>query len=197
MARDPRRHAAGPRRSDAAHVAVLEAAQAVLAERGYQKTTMESIAKSAGVSKQTIYRWWKSKAAVFMEVYSTLARTHVKPRSSGNARADLKHLWKQLCRFYRKTAAGPALAGLLAEAQSDTAVAETFRGQFLKARREVTLSILRRGIESGELAPAVDVETVVDSIAGAVWYRLLVGNAPLSAKFVDSLVDQALDGISS
>ena len=33
----------------------------LLAERGFQETTMEAIAASAGVGKNTIYRRWASK----------------------------------------------------------------------------------------------------------------------------------------
>lgn len=173
----------------------MEAAQRVLGEDGYHRTTIEHIAKRAGVGKQTIYRWWGSKPALFMEVYRELASQHVQPPDTGDLRADLEKLWRQLCRFYRRTAAGPALAGLLADAQADAAVAESFRDDFLKERREVTMQILRRGADRGHLRQGVDLEVVVDSIAGAVWYRLLTGTAPMTPRFVSSLVGQVLDGV--
>ena len=189
------RHAEGPKRSERAHDAILEAAQAVLAEVGYQKASIERIAKHAGVGKQTIYRWWPSRAALFMEVYTTLAEQHVRDPNAGSLDGDLKKLWKQLCRFYRTTAAGPALAGLLAEAQSDPRVAETFRGEFLTMRRSVTLRLLEAAAKRGEVRSGVDLEKTVDLLAGAVWYRLLVdGSAPV-ARDVDELVDQVLRGI--
>ena len=37
------------------------------AERGYDHLTMEGIAATAGVGKQTVYRWWPSKGAVIAE----------------------------------------------------------------------------------------------------------------------------------
>jgi len=190
------RHAEGPKRSERAHEAVLEAAQAVLGEVGYQKASIERIAKRAGVGKQTIYRWWPSRAALFMEVYSTLAEQHVKPPESDSVGDALNQLWKQLCIFYRDTAAGPALAGLLAEAQSDHRVAETFRGEFLVKRRGVTLELLQRAVANGTVRADADLEKTVDLLAGAVWYRLLVdGTAPADDQ-VEEIVDQVLRGVS-
>ncbi len=191
------RHAEGPKRSGKAHEAILDAAQEVLADVGYQKATIERIAKQAGVGKQTIYRWWPSRAALFMEVYSSLAARHVTPPDGGSLSMDLKKLWKQLCSFYRKTAAGPALAGLLAEAQSDSRVAETFREEFLGRRRAVTLGILEAAVERGEVRSGVDLERTVDLLAGAVWYRLLVNGTSPTSKQVEELVDQVVQGIQS
>lgn len=189
------RHAEGPKRSERAHDAILEAAQAVLADVGYQKASIERIAKRAGVGKQTIYRWWPSRAALFMEVYATLAEQHVRDPNEDSLDGDLKKLWKQLCRFYSKTAAGPALAGLLAEAQSDPRVAENFRGEFLRMRRSVTLRLLEAAATRGEVRAGIDLEKTVDLLAGAVWYRLLVDGSPPATKDVDEIVEQVLRGI--
>jgi AcrR family transcriptional regulator len=47
--------------------AVLEAADDLLAEKGFAAVTMEGIAARAGVAKQTIYRWWATKTDVLLE----------------------------------------------------------------------------------------------------------------------------------
>ena len=60
-------HRQGPVSSEAARVAVLQATSKLFAERGYERLTMEGVASEAGVSKQTIYRWWPSKGAVIAE----------------------------------------------------------------------------------------------------------------------------------
>ena len=96
------RHAEGPKRSERAHEAILTAAQEVLADVGYQKASIERIARHAGVGKQTIYRWWSSRAALFMEVYTSLAERHVKPPEGEAVEDALVALWKQLCSFWRR-----------------------------------------------------------------------------------------------
>lgn len=45
----------------------LEASLAMISELGYDNLSIEAIARRAGVSKQTIYRWWPSKGAVILE----------------------------------------------------------------------------------------------------------------------------------
>src|SRR5262249_31881623 len=57
------------RRSDRARVAVLNAADDLLVERGYAGVTIEGIAARAGVAKQTIYRWWPSKFEILMDTF--------------------------------------------------------------------------------------------------------------------------------
>jgi AcrR family transcriptional regulator len=45
--------------------AILEATRAVIAERGPGKLTLSAIAKAAGISRPTLYRWFPSKEAIF------------------------------------------------------------------------------------------------------------------------------------
>src|SRR6201994_1308382 len=55
------------RRNEQARLAVLHAADDLLAERGFAGLTIEGIAARAGVAKQTIYRWWPSKVDVLLD----------------------------------------------------------------------------------------------------------------------------------
>ena len=55
----------GRPRSETARKAVLRAALRLVAAHGYRALTIEGIAAAAGVGKQTIYRWWPSKAPSF------------------------------------------------------------------------------------------------------------------------------------
>ncbi|MDN3263848.1 TetR/AcrR family transcriptional regulator [Streptomyces sp. CSDS2] len=61
------------RRSEKSRRAIYAAALSLVAEVGYPKTTVEGIAARAGVGKQTIYRWWSSKADVLLEAFLDLA----------------------------------------------------------------------------------------------------------------------------
>ncbi|MCX4677720.1 TetR/AcrR family transcriptional regulator [Streptomyces sp. NBC_01433] len=72
------------RRSDRSRRAIHDAALALVGEIGYGKTTIEGIAARAGVGKQTIYRWWPSKAAVLLEAYLDL-QNRLSEQASGQA----------------------------------------------------------------------------------------------------------------
>ncbi|WP_335931955.1 TetR/AcrR family transcriptional regulator [Streptomyces sp. PTD5-9] len=61
------------RRSERSRRAIHDAALALVGEAGYRATTIEAIAARAGVGKQTIYRWWPSKAAVLLEAFVALS----------------------------------------------------------------------------------------------------------------------------
>jgi len=47
---------------------IIEAAAKCFSERGYTKTTMDKIAEEAGVSKGTLYWYFKSKEELFVEL---------------------------------------------------------------------------------------------------------------------------------
>jgi AcrR family transcriptional regulator len=57
----------GRPRSETARRAILEAVDDMLVEEGYAAMTMKDIAARAGVGKQTVYRWWSSKAEILFE----------------------------------------------------------------------------------------------------------------------------------
>lgn len=63
--------------------AVIDAAFAELVEHGYRSTTMLSIAKRAGASKETLYTWFGSKQGLF----SALVRQQAEATASGIATA--------------------------------------------------------------------------------------------------------------
>jgi TetR/AcrR family transcriptional repressor of mexJK operon len=55
-------------RSDRKHKAILEAATAVFLSKGYDGTSMDEIAASAGVSKQTVYKHFTDKEQLYAEI---------------------------------------------------------------------------------------------------------------------------------
>jgi len=77
----PRRARSGSRRDEAARLAVLHAADDLLAEHGFGGLTVEAIARRAGVAKQTIYRWWPQKVEILLD---TLIEDVLRPRPEPN-----------------------------------------------------------------------------------------------------------------
>jgi AcrR family transcriptional regulator len=170
---------------------VLDAALDLLRRHGYGQMTMEGLAKAAGVSKQTIYRWWPSPAAVLMEVLNEYAIAHVPVEDRGSLELELRD-------FVRNTVAGlhegtaPIVAALMAKAQLDAGFATAFREQFLARRRQAMRTLLERGRERGEVAADADLDLLVDIGFGTIWYRVLSRHAPLSRRFADELTDTLL-----
>ncbi|HEX5664228.1 MAG TPA: helix-turn-helix domain-containing protein, partial [Xanthomonadaceae bacterium] len=62
------REAAPARLTDRKRAAILEAAVAEFRESGYEATSMDRIAASAGVSKRTVYNHFPSKEVLFTRI---------------------------------------------------------------------------------------------------------------------------------
>ncbi len=175
----------GRPRSERARRDVLAAAAQLTEQDGYGSLTVEGIARRAGVGKQTIYRWWPTKAAIILEALNEAA-AKIAPLPDGGSLAD------DLRVFARRSVAGAhrnarLLAGLMAEAQLDEVFAESFRTRFLAQRRQVLRDLLERGRHRGELAASSDPDLLVELFFASLWYRILARNQPLNRRFADEL----------
>jgi len=152
---------------------------------------MEAIAREAGVSKQTVYRWWPTKAAIILEGLNEAAAAIAPASDTGSFPADLR-------RFLRRTVAGAGgestrlLTALMAAAQLDDTFAESFRDSFLAARRRVLRELLESARERGEMSSSADPDYLAELVFGALWYRMLARNAPLDRRFADELTATVL-----
>ncbi len=185
------------RRNQRSHQAILTAAVELLQEKGYGDICIEAIANRAGVGKQTIYRWWSSKAAVIMEAYSARATQNIPTPDTGSVKQDLCQILLQLFAILTTKTTREAVTGLIAEAQKDATFASSFREQFIECRRAATRTILERGIARGELRPDLNLELVIDAIYGPIWYRLLLKHATLDDAFAEELVNFLIVGIQA
>lgn len=183
------------RRSKRTHEAILSATLDLVKEKGYFGLSLEAVAARAGAGKQTIYRWWPSKAALVMEALSQAATRQISIPDTGTVEEDLFLLLEAIFTRISSSGSGKAMAGLVAEAQANPIFAEEFRSGFVEARREGLRTILRKGIERGELSDQIDLELSADTLFGPMWYRLLLLHAPLDTQFARDLVRQFLSGV--
>jgi AcrR family transcriptional regulator len=180
--------APGRPRSETSRQAILMAALELAADTGYAGLTIEGIAARAGVGKQTIYRWWPSKADVLLEALPAIADMQVPVRDHGSYRADLRAF---LQASYELSDRYPQIPGLLralmAEAQLNREFGARFRSSFLDRRREALAVITNRARERGDLPDRPAPGTVSDIVFGIIWYRVLATHQPLGADLVDDL----------
>ena len=187
----------GRRRSQRSHDAIITATRELLVERGYPAVTIEGIAARAGVGKQTIYRWWPSRAALVLEAYLSSAEVVTTPRAGRTVRADVRALLGWLMAVLREPTGGHVVAGLVADIQHDADLAEGFHRDVVPARREAMLAALQRGRERGEIRANVDLDVAVDALHGAVFYRLLLSGEALDEDFASRLADHVLEGLTT
>ncbi|MFB7503227.1 TetR/AcrR family transcriptional regulator [Streptomyces broussonetiae] len=187
---EPRPHT-GRRRNEAARRAILDAALELLADADGAPVSVETIARAAGVGKQTLYRWWPSKGAVLLEALTDRAAQDVPAPDTGSVREDLRALAVATFEASRRPPSAPALRTLVREAARDAHLAELMR-TFTQGRRDAVRAVLERGRERGELAPDRDLDLLVDQFYGFFWYRFLLGHAPLDAATAVRCADELL-----
>ncbi len=180
----------GRPRSVTCHQAILRATMELLTEFCYAEVTMEGIAARAGVSKQTLYNWWPSKARLAMEAYAATAATRIPEPDTGSTEEDLRRLLCFTCQVLGRgePGLGETLAGLIAAAQSDSELGNELRETLIAVRRRIATRILQRGMERGEVDPTLDLPLALDLLYGPIWYRLLLRNAPLNKTFAHEIV---------
>ncbi|GLY77506.1 TetR/AcrR family transcriptional regulator [Actinoallomurus iriomotensis] len=178
----------GRKRSEESRRAILAAAAELTAEVGYANLTIEGIAARSGAGKQTIYRWWPSKADVLLDALATKADVHIPIPDEGAYEADLRAFLAATFTLGSRPQVVQLLRALMAEAQINAEFGERFRETFLRQRRAALGVIVERAEARGELPPDLTPDTVVDLVFGMLWYRILAAHRPVDQALIDELI---------
>jgi len=184
----------GRHRSVEAKTAILKATLQLLERESLRKVTADSIARRAGVSKATIYKWWPNKSMVALDAYLAGMTERVAMPDTGSAEEDFTEQLKSLTAFYTSTL-GRLFCQFIAEGQSDAAFLASFRERFLYARRDAAKIMWRRGVDRGEIRSAVDGDIVLDMIYGPIIFRLLAGHGSLNDSESEAIVEAVFAGL--
>ncbi|MFC5910220.1 TetR/AcrR family transcriptional regulator [Streptacidiphilus monticola] len=161
-----------------------------LAANGYGRLSIEAVARRAGVGKTAVYRRWRSKLPMVIDVVSDLASAIglVLP-DTGSLREDLRVFVGVVHRVLRHPIAAQVIPDLLAEAARNPEIAETFGAALREAQRSTTAAIIAKAVERGELPAETDPDFALDLIAGPLYWHLLVSRAPVSKAYLARLAD--------
>jgi hypothetical protein len=102
-----------------------------------------------------------------------------------------------MMRLLAVTETGRTLADLIAEGRRDERVAESFRTDFLLPRRRRSREIVQRELARHGRPDAVNPDIVLDLLYGAIYFRLLIGHAPLDDRFAGEVVDFITAGMQT
>lgn len=178
----------GRPRSEATRQLILNSTITLLQDKTIQAISIEAIAREAGVSKATIYRWWDSKAQVVIDAFieNHLVKTTI-PVGLSPREAIIYH-FRSLVEQYSAWP-GRLVAQIIAEGQSDPATLQAFRERFHLGRRAVVKQLLSAWKATGEIPENTNVEILMDIIYGPIYMRLLIGHASLDDDFVRTHID--------
>jgi AcrR family transcriptional regulator len=184
------------RRSHRARAAILKAALELCREQGFPRTTMEGIAKSAGVGKQTIYRWWPSKAAVILEALNEDVGSVTDFPSTGDVVADLHTQMTGVAALLASDKFAPYTRGLIPAAQNDADVAAAMVQEMVEPRVKACRDRLELAQADGQLRTDVDLDDIVELIYAPLYYRLLLHTRPMKPAMVETVLRLCFEGLA-
>lgn len=192
------------RRSERSRRAIYAAALTLVGEVGYPKTTVEAIAARAGVGKQTIYRWWSSKADVLLEAFLDLAEQAARAAGqevdaipdTGDLAADLKAVLRATVdELLDPRFEAPARA-LAAEGVVNEQLGREVVTKLLEPQLQLYVARLRSAQEAGAVRAGVDPRIALELFVSPLAQRWLQRTGPISYAYTDTLVEYALHGIA-
>lgn len=181
-------------RSEAARQAILQAAIEMLAERGYDHLAIEGIASRAGVGKQTIYRWWKSKSAIIAEALleGMILGERLEVPDTGDVRRDLT-TWLHAVGEVLLSSQGEGLVRSLIAAATDNAdVGQRLRDAIAGSGSGALSTRLAAAIGSEPHLPeGAPIDDIAEALVGALLLRAL-SRSPLDDHAIAALVAVAV-----
>ncbi|MFE7898482.1 TetR/AcrR family transcriptional regulator [Streptomyces sp. NPDC057424] len=192
------------RRSEKSRRAIYDAALALVVEAGYPKTTIEGIAARAGVGKQTIYRWWSSKADVLMEAFLDLAEQSVREAGpvpyafpdTGDLAADVKGVLRVTVDQMRDPRFEAPSRALAAEGVVDEQLGRELVAKLMQPSIDLYVDRLRAAQEAGQVRPGIDPRIALELFISPLAQRWLQHTGPITYEYTDTLVDYALHGLA-
>jgi len=157
-----------PRTGTAAIDAVLDL---VSAGNTLSGLSLVMIADKAGVSRNSLYRRWKTKDDLYLDVLDAINKPLPDFRGR-TARDDVTAHLAVLIERTLDTRAGSMLRALLAEAGAFPELHRRYFAEIVTPRREVMYRHIRRGIATGEIRSDVDVAFVNEILVGPILARM-------------------------
>jgi len=183
----------GRPRDSSAHQAILAATLELLDEVGYQRLTIEGVAKRARVGKSTIYRWWESKLDLLLEAAAPHLEIGLVP-DTGNTRRDLAAGIRQAIDTYSDRVAADVIFVVIADLEEDPRLRDIFRKTWVLPWRTSMAQAIERGVSRGDLPRALDVQFVIDVLVGTIFQRVLIVPQPMTKGLAKRLVDLVMEG---
>jgi AcrR family transcriptional regulator len=172
-----------PRRRAPAGAAVLredvtEAIRAAVFEElaavGYARMSIEGIARRAGVGKTAVYRRWRSKLHLVLDVVSAMAVMGLPAPDTGSLEGDLRLLYEVTSRALRHPVASQIIPDLQAEAARNADIAEALQKALRDGQEGVASKVVAAAEQRGEVRAGVDPDLALDLISGPLYWRSVV-----------------------
>ncbi|MFI0796359.1 TetR/AcrR family transcriptional regulator [Micromonospora rubida] len=167
--------------------AIRAAVMQELAEVGYGRLSIEAVARRAGVSKTAIYRRWRSKLDLVLDMVTAVAGRRLPLLDTGSLHGDVQVLLLAASAALGHPLASQIIPDLLAEAARNPQIAETLQRAMRDYQARIGEIVIGRAVTRGELPAGADPWAVVDLIVGPIYWRLTISRTSLDAAQVGIL----------
>jgi len=174
---------------EARRSAIIDAALEVFTSQGFTAAKLDDVAVRAGIGKGTIYLYFDSKESLFEEV---VRRTLFPGRDAaqsfvegfeGSAAELLTIHFSGVHAFMQSEKLPPMLAMIMGEAMRFPQLSQFFYDEIIQPSHKMVLSIIRKGIDSGEFrddADGIFVQILMAPVMhGSIWNRQFQHLAPI------------------
>jgi AcrR family transcriptional regulator len=183
----------GRPRDQMVKASILVAAIGIIDDEGPAGFSIDAIAKRAGTSRPTLYRWWRSKGEILLDALLEVTGEQVSYGQHATLIDDLERHGRD----YVALLAGPygaAYRAVFAEGLVDTEFMTLVRRRLIGPRRAITKGRLDAAITANELPADTDVEALIDALYAPFLYRLILGHQPLTPEFSDTHIEHIMKG---
>lgn len=169
-----------------------------LAAVGYARMSIEGIARRAGVGKTAVYRRWRSKLHLVLDVVSAIAVMGLPTPDTGSLEGDLRMLYEVTSRALRHPVASQIIPDLQAEAARNPEIAEAMQKALREGQEGVASKILAAAERRGEVRPGMDEDLALDLISGPLYWRAVVIRSPKLPKgYLGALARATTEGLKA
>jgi AcrR family transcriptional regulator len=165
-------------RTERVRLAVIAATRDLLINVGYEDLSIERVAEQAGVAKSTVYRRWRDRTGLLLELLDELSSVEIPFVDTGSVDEDIRVLTLGIAKFFRDHTGAQLALALIADAVHNPGAADGLR-TFWARRNEAAAASVRQAIDRGELPADTDPVEVIRAIGAPLYYRLLVTHEPV------------------
>ncbi|CAI8779462.1 MULTISPECIES: TetR/AcrR family transcriptional regulator [Pseudomonas] len=189
------------RLTDRKREAIIQAAIAEFRANGFEITSMDKIAATAGVSKRTVYNHFPSKEELFAEILNQLwARITAEQAVAYRADQPLREQLQQMLLAKLQMMADDNFLGLARVAIAAT-IHSPERAQDMVARmgeREEGLTVWIRAAQADGRLKAVEADFAAQQVQGLLksfgfWPQISMGQPPLDAATQKAVAESAVE----
>ncbi len=173
---------------------LLQATQDLLIEEGFERLTMDAVARRCGASKATIYRRWPSKTALVVAAAVALFQVPELP-DTGNLREDLLACGRAYIQTGGRNA--EVLASVISASRHDATLREASQQALGAPYGGLFDGVLSRAVERGLVRADLDLELLAQVFPALAYQKvaargLLVGEDDV-LRIIDGVLLPALD----